>query len=96
MNSSPINDTFIFFVRNINEKNKVLKCLTDNGFGTKNLPDAIEWHCSYYWDHALNRSQLQYSKTSLKILNNAIAIPILLKKTQKQYISLAKKLQNIN
>lgn len=95
-NSSPINDTFIFFVKNLNEKKIVLKCLNDSGFGTKNLPDAIEWHCSYYWDHALNKSQIQYSKTSLKILNNAIAIPILLKKTQKQYVSLSKKLININ
>ncbi len=95
-NSSPINDTFIFFVRNENEKNRVIKCLADNNFGTKNLPDAIEWHCSYYWHHALNKKQLRYSKTTLTLLNRAIAIPILLKKTRKQYASLAKEIEKIN
>ena len=27
------------------------------GFGTKNLPDAIKWHCSYFWPHALKKKQ---------------------------------------
>ena len=32
-----------------------------NNFGTKNLPDAVEWHCSAYWDHALPKKQVNKS-----------------------------------
>ena len=45
--SSSNYDTFIFFVKK-NEKKKILKLIKDSNFGTKNLPDAIKWHCSYY------------------------------------------------
>ena len=44
-------DTFIFFVNNKKIKLKILDILYSSGIGTKNLPDAMEWHCSYYWDH---------------------------------------------
>ena len=37
-------------------------------FGTKNLPDAMEWHCSYFWDHALSKNKLEDQKKVLKYL----------------------------
>ena len=61
-------------------------------FGTKNLPDAMEWHCSYFWDHALPKKQVKRSKKSYEILSNCVAIPILKNKSIKQYKELSLKL----
>jgi 8-amino-3,8-dideoxy-alpha-D-manno-octulosonate transaminase len=61
-------------------------------FGTKNLPDAMEWHCSYFWSHALKINQVKRSKKSYNLLRNSIAIPILKKKSVSQYVQLGKKL----
>jgi len=89
INSTPNYDTFIFYV-NENEKEKVLKLINDCNFGTKNLPDAIKWHCSYYWDHVFNKKDIKSSIKTMKILKTSIAIPILLKKSLKEYEVLAK------
>lgn len=88
-NTSSNYDTFIFFVRDYNKKNKIIKFLKKNKIGTKNLPDAIKWHCSYYWSHALNKNQIKNSKKTLKILKNSIAIPILCKKNYAFYKKIA-------
>ena len=87
-NSTTNYDTFIFHVRK-KEKKKILKAINDSNFGTKNLPDSVKWHCSYYWDHIFNKREIKSSKKTLNILNTSIAIPILLKKTLKDYEALA-------
>ena len=46
---------------------KIVNLLNSRGFGTRNLPDAIKWHCSYYWQHALKISQVKKSKKTLLI-----------------------------
>ena len=51
-------DNFIFFVKNSLEKEKVLKILAKYNIGTKNLPDALRWHCSFYWKHIFNQKEL--------------------------------------
>ena len=73
-------DTFIFSINNKNLKQKIISFLKELNFGTKNLPDAMEWHCSFYWDHAIDKEQILNSKNTFEILNNQIALPILLKK----------------
>ena len=88
-NSTTNYDTFIFHVKK-NEKKKILKSIKDSNFGTKNLPDSVKWHCSYYWDHIFNKREIKSSKKTLNILNTSIAIPILLKKSLKDYEVLAK------
>ena len=45
----------------------------------------MEWHCSYFWEHALDKEQILNSKRSFQILTNQIAIPILLKKSIFEY-----------
>ena len=87
--SSPIYDTFIFFVDSHNLKDKIVKHLNAEGFGTKNLPDATEWHCSAFWDHALNSEQVEHSKITKEILDKSIAVPIWLRKTPEEYKLLA-------
>ena len=87
-------DTFIFFEKNKIIRKKIINFLKKSGFGTKNLPDAIEWHCSAYWDHALPAKEIKKSFKTKEILKNAIAIPIWLRKTTKDYEILGKKLKN--
>ena len=65
------------------------------GFGTKNLPDAIKWHCSYFWPHALKKKQQKRSLKTYKILSERIAIPIWQKKTIGNYDELSKKIAKI-
>ena len=94
-NSETIFDTFIFFEENENLRNKIVQHLKKQGFGTKNLPDAIEWHCASFWDHALTKDQINRTKKTQNILNKAIAIPIWLKKSVKDYSILGKDLKNL-
>jgi 8-amino-3,8-dideoxy-alpha-D-manno-octulosonate transaminase len=76
-------------------KEKILKCLKKKGFGTKNLPGAIKWHCSYYWNQAIKYKKRKNFIKTKKILSNSIAIPILLKKSYKSYNDLGKLLNQI-
>ena len=93
-NSSGIFDTFILFQENKKKRDKIIKILGNLGFGTKNLPDAMEWHCSYFWDHAIDSNQVKRSKKSYDLLKKSVAIPILKNKKVNQYIQLGKKLSN--
>tara|TARA_Y100001958_G_C21202905_1_gene529304 strand:+ start:38 stop:1168 length:1131 start_codon:yes stop_codon:yes gene_type:complete len=94
-NSSGIFDTFILFQENKKKREKIIKMLTKLGFGTKNLPDAMEWHCSFFWSHALTKHQVKRSKKSFNILEKSIAIPILKNKKKNQYIKLGENLINL-
>ena len=94
--STPNYDTFIFFEANNNKRKKILKKISQNKFGTKNLPDAINWHCSAYWDHALPLKQVRKSLKTKKLLSTAIAIPILLKRSVKDYKKLAESILSIS
>ena len=88
-------DTFIFFTKNIKEKKSILKIIKNNNFGTKNLPDSIKWHCSYFWDHILSKSEIKkYIKTK-DLLNKSIALPILLTKKLSDYKKLSKNIASI-
>ena len=52
----------------------------------------MEWHCSYFWEHALDKKNITHSlKTKNKLLNY-VAIPIWIKKTVGDYEELANKL----
>ncbi len=44
-------DSVIFFFSGRSEAKKFMKLWTAKGFGTKNLPDAINWHFAGTWDH---------------------------------------------
>ena len=88
-------DTFILFINNKKIKLKILEILYSSGLGTKNLPDAMEWHCSFYWDHALPKQQISNSKFTRELLDSAIAIPIWLSKTLNNYKKVAREISSI-
>ena len=93
--SEPIYDAFIFFVEDEKIKNQIINLLNKEGFGTKNLPDAVEWHCVFYWDHILDKNQIKHAIITNELLNEAIAVPIWLRKSVDEYFSLGHQLKNI-
>ena len=88
-------DNFIFYVKNNYEKKRVLKILKKNKIGTKNLPDAIKWHCAYYWKHIFKKKELNNILVTKKILDKAIAIPIFFKKSNLFYKKLSTEINKI-
>ena len=75
--SEPIYDTFILFIEDKSKRENVVNILHKEGFGTKNLPDAIEWHCSSFWNHALSSKEIDHSNSTKLLLETAVAVPIL-------------------
>lgn len=78
-----IGDTLTFFLKNRQQTKSFVKMWTDKGFGTKNLPDAINWHFAGTWDHLLplfdrykGKDLAKVFKKSDDILRRAIAIPV--------------------
>ena len=60
-----------------------------------NLPDAIKWHCASYWGHALPANEVNHCKKTFDILQNSIAIPILIKKNINLYKEIGKKISKL-
>ncbi|MDA8933120.1 DegT/DnrJ/EryC1/StrS family aminotransferase [Candidatus Pelagibacter ubique] len=89
-------DNFIFYVKNNREKNEVLKILKKHKIGTKNLPDAIKWHCAFYWKHIFKKKDLKNILKTKKILDKAIAIPIFFKKSTSFYKKLSFEINKTN
>ena len=92
--TSSIHDTFIFEPKAIKLK-KIIKLLNELKIGTKNLPDAIKWHCAYYWKHALDRKNVKNSKKAFQLLSKQIAIPILISKSRNDYKLISEKIIKI-
>ena len=92
-NSTPNYDTFMF--KPNKHKLKILKLLDKLNIGTKNIPGAMKWHVSYYWKHLINKKFVIKSKKSKLLLDEYIAIPILLKKKVQFYKNLAKMINKV-
>ena len=91
----PTFDTLILFEPDQHiRKTDIDTCIRED-FGTKNLPDAMEWHCTAFWDHALSAEQVVRSQKTRKILEEAVAIPVWLRKTIDDYQRLGKFLMKL-
>ncbi len=88
-------DTFMILDLNQKEINKIIGVLTNNNFSTKNIPDAMKWHCSYFWEHLLESEQINNSLSTLHLLQKSIAIPILVSKPLEEYFNLANELASL-
>ena len=95
-NVKPSYDTFIFFVENTILRKLIIRYISSINFYTKNLPDAMRWHCFYYWDHLIDSNEKENIVKSKHLLSKAIAIPILLKKNEKFYNDLVLGIIDIN
>lgn len=93
-------DTIIFQVNNVSQRNEVVNYLNDIGLGTKNLPDAIDWHFAGTWSHMFNGSsnnsdyQTKWHKTE-GLLRSSVSIPVLCLKTPQTYAEAALKIKEI-
>lgn len=94
-NSKPNFDTYIFLDNNSKRRKEIVLLLQKSKIGTKNLPDAIKWHCSYYWGHCLPTSEVEKSISTKRKLEKCIAIPINYRITLSQYKKLCKKILQI-
>jgi 8-amino-3,8-dideoxy-alpha-D-manno-octulosonate transaminase len=94
-NTRPNYDTFIFFEEKRKKRNQIINILKKYNIGTKNLPDAIKWHCTYYWKYALSKKEIFHSIKTKKILEKSIAIPIKLKINIKNYQLAALEINNL-
>jgi 8-amino-3,8-dideoxy-alpha-D-manno-octulosonate transaminase len=69
-----IADSFIFFMRNEKEALDFAQNLSKTGLGTKNLPDALDWHFAETWRHMLPEG-CAFPETG-NLLRRAISLPI--------------------
>ncbi len=88
-------DTFIISLKNNKKQKLIIETLNNLKFGTKNIPDAMEWHCSFFWSHALSKKEIKNSVLSHEYLKSKIAIPIFLKKSLDDYKLLTESILNI-
>jgi len=86
---NPLCDCLIFNFPNKEQASYFVKLLNEKGFGTKNVPDAIEWHFAKYWDHMFQQFGLDLKKLDKKykkssnILDCSVAIPIMVKSSEE-------------
>jgi len=86
-------DTLIFFCETKEIANKVAKALKDRGLGTKNLPDAINWHFAGTWSHIF--PEIDIWPNTENLLTRAVAIPIMVKMDKEQIDKIIKKIHEI-
>ena len=89
---SPSWDTLILTHLTPSSLTMILECLHSHGIGTKNLPDAMYWHCSSFWHHALTQSSLDASSDVYSRLSTSVAIPILCSIPTDKYTAVAESL----
>jgi len=95
---TPLFDTLILQFQDKNLANNFVSNLNNLGLGTKNLPDAIEWHFAAYWNHmysyfGVTETEFKlFLKPSTDILERSVALPIMVKPSlnniEKQYEAL--------
>jgi 8-amino-3,8-dideoxy-alpha-D-manno-octulosonate transaminase len=77
-------DTLVFFLENEEKAKKFAQLLKEKGIGTKNMPDAIDWHYAGTWGHIFKDFPEYYKKNleevwpnSTFIVRRAVSIPIM-------------------
>ncbi|MGA1870268.1 MAG: DegT/DnrJ/EryC1/StrS family aminotransferase [bacterium] len=83
-------DCLIFFLDSKDRATAFAKKLSSQGIGTKNLPDAINWHYAGTWSHIFNNYPDLKGKNldevwsqSSGYLRRAIALPIMVNMTEE-------------
>ncbi len=79
----PLCDTFIFALPEEKQTLEFLKLMKKEGLGTKNVPDAIEWHLASHWNHVfkhygISKEELNIiTQTSIDLLKRSVSIPVM-------------------
>ena len=95
-------DTLIFFVESREVAQRVAIDLAKCGIGTKNLPDALDWHYAGTWKQIFyeypeykDKDLEQIWPKSTSYLRRAIALPIMIMTRKGELDEIIDKLQNI-
>jgi len=95
-------DTLIFLLNSREQTQAFLSGMIKERLNTKNVPDAIRWHFAKHWIHMFEKYGW-YAETystqwqqSADILEQAIAIPIMVKMNDEEIEDLANKLISIS
>ena len=89
-----LHDTFIFEIKDP-ELNKLILDYCSKNIGIKNIPNALNWHFASFWGHIIQEDEINYINYSLDIIKKYIAIPILLKKTEDDYLNISLNIKEI-
>ncbi len=89
----PSFDTYM--IKTGKKTDKVISELEKNNLSTKNIPVAMNWHCSNYWKHLDFIDFESSNEKSINLLSNYVAIPISLSLPTDFYIDLGEKLKSI-
>jgi len=95
-----IGDSIVFYLDSKEDARKFAKKMAKEGLGTKNLPDAIKWHFAKYWQHMFREYNFyndgkDHWEKSDDILSRSIAIPVMVKMSDKEIENIASKLIKI-
>jgi len=80
---TPLCDTLIFELPDVASAEAFAKAMGERGLGTKNLPDAIDWHFAGRWDHMAGGFRMtpeelaDATAASGERLERSIALPVL-------------------
>jgi len=97
----PLCDTLIFQLPTGKLASDFVQRMSEEGLGTKNVPDAIDWHFAGTWDHIF--SKYGVSKADLwesllpshEQLARCVALPVMVKYTPERIDEISAKLQQI-
>lgn len=94
-------DAIVFFLESKDLATKFAQRMGQAGLGTKNLPDAMNWHFAGRWEHMRDRLpaspepwQARWRK-SADLLERAIALPVMVKMTDQGIDDIGEKLRKI-
>lgn len=57
LDEGDVGDTLIFFLESEQQAAEAARRLGERGVGTKNLPDALDWHFAGTWEHMLPQTR---------------------------------------
>jgi 8-amino-3,8-dideoxy-alpha-D-manno-octulosonate transaminase len=95
----PLCDTLIIQFDSRDMAADLVVRLQNEGLGTKNVPDAIEWHFAKYWDHMFDFFEIdktEFEKSldvSTEIIERCVALPIFVSTSRKEVSGMAKKIK---
>lgn len=96
-----LGDTIVFFLDSKKKAKDFVLKMKEAGLGTKNLPDAINWHFAKHWKHMFEEYgfykdtwKSQWEK-SADLLERAIALPVMVKMTNERISEIAEKILRI-
>lgn len=101
LDEGELGDAIVFFMPTRELAARFAQRMGQEGLGTKNLPDAMNWHFAGRWKHMRNRLPNPAEpwegrwNRSADLLERAIALPVMVKMTDQRIAEIGEKLRKI-